>query len=98
MGTALEDYLNLVARPEEGWNLFELSLQVCRIVDSRLDIDSCHGILVGITSAVADQLTPENNTYDVINTLNAVLFDELGFEGNESDYYNPENSYMSCVL
>lgn len=98
MGTALEDYLNLVARPEEGWNLFELSLQVCRIVDSRLDIDSCHGILMGITSAVADQLTPENNTYDVINTLNAVLFDELGFEGNESDYYNPENSYMSCVL
>ncbi len=98
MGTALQDYLNIVARPEAGWNLFELSLQLCRIVDPRLDIDSCHGILVGITSAVEDKLTPENNTYEVINTLNAVLFDELGFEGNEGDYYNPENSYMSCVL
>ena len=41
---------------------------------------------------------PENNTYDIINILNAVLFDSLGFDGNKDDYYNVENSYMNFVL
>jgi regulator of sirC expression with transglutaminase-like and TPR domain len=31
-------------------------------------------------------------------TLNRFLFHELGFHGNESDYYNPENSYLNRVV
>jgi regulator of sirC expression with transglutaminase-like and TPR domain len=27
-----------------------------------------------------------------------VLFDEAGFRGNEADYYDPRNSFLSCVL
>jgi regulator of sirC expression with transglutaminase-like and TPR domain len=30
--------------------------------------------------------------------LAELLFDELGFEGDESDYYNPYNSYLDKVL
>ena len=30
--------------------------------------------------------------------LHEYLFDELGFAGNTDDYYNPENSYLPCVL
>ena len=98
MGTALKDYLGIVAQPEEDWDLFELSLQICRVVDPQLDIDTYRRILLEITSLVKSELIPENNTYDVINTLNAVLFDSLGFDGNKDDYYNVENSYMNFVL
>jgi len=98
MGTALKDYLGIVAQPEEDWDLFELSLQICRVVNPKLDIDISHRILLEITSLVKSELIPENNTYDVINTLNAVLFDSLGFDGNKDDYYNAENSYMNFVL
>ena len=30
--------------------------------------------------------------------LHAVLFDEMGFVGNTTDYYNPRNSYLPVVL
>lgn len=98
MGTALKDYLGIVAQPEEDWDLFELSLQICRVVDPQLDIDTYRRILLEITSLVKIKLMPENNTYDIINILNAVLFDSLGFDGNKDDYYNVENSYMNFVL
>ena len=98
MGTALKDYLGIVAQPEGDWDLFELSLQICRVVDPQLDIDTYRRILLEITSLVQIKLMPENNTYDIINILNAVLFDSLGFDGNKDDYYNVENSYMNFVL
>jgi regulator of sirC expression with transglutaminase-like and TPR domain len=98
METALKDYLGIVAQSEENWDLFELSLQICRVVNPQLDIDISRKILLEITSLVKSELRPESNTYDVINTLNAVLFDSLGFGGNKDDYYNAENSYMNFVL
>jgi regulator of sirC expression with transglutaminase-like and TPR domain len=35
---------------------------------------------------------------DAIRTLNAFLFDELGFSGNQADYYDPRNSYLNEVV
>lgn len=34
----------------------------------------------------------------VIDAMNKVLFEEEGFRGNESDYYNPDNSFFNKVL
>jgi len=34
----------------------------------------------------------------IIDALNAVLFDDLGFRGNGEDYYDPRNSYLNEVL
>ncbi len=34
----------------------------------------------------------------VIDAINKVLFEQEGFRGNESDYYNPDNSFLNKVL
>src|SRR5437868_14992902 len=34
----------------------------------------------------------------LVAQLHQVLFDEYGFSGNAEDYYNPENSYLPCVI
>jgi len=34
----------------------------------------------------------------ILGQVNDYLFNELSFSGNESDYYDPENSYMNRVL
>lgn len=47
---------------------------------------------------IAQRLKFANRGISIINTINVVLFDELGFYGNEHDYYNPDNSYMNKVL
>ncbi|MBI4509574.1 MAG: hypothetical protein HY698_08045 [Deltaproteobacteria bacterium] len=34
----------------------------------------------------------------VVGALNKYLFDDLGFRGNEDDYYDPRNSFLNEVL
>ena len=34
----------------------------------------------------------------IIGAINQFLFKELGFVGNEKDYYDPQNSYLNRVL
>jgi len=33
-----------------------------------------------------------------IQALNSILFDEYGFSGNETDYYDPRNSFLNDVI
>ncbi len=40
----------------------------------------------------------EGDSEQIVVRINEFLFEELGFRGNEEDYYNPENSYLNCVL
>jgi regulator of sirC expression with transglutaminase-like and TPR domain len=35
---------------------------------------------------------------ELLGNLNAFLFEELGFTGNEQDYYDPDNSYLNRVM
>ncbi len=44
--------------------------------------------------AVADASEPE----EILATINAYLFQRLGFAGNEENYYDPENSYLNRVM
>lgn len=34
----------------------------------------------------------------ILATINQYLYDELGFHGNEQNYYDPENSYLNKVV
>ncbi|MBN8885446.1 MAG: tetratricopeptide repeat protein [Rudaea sp.] len=43
-------------------------------------------------------LDPTETAATQLRTLNGFLFDELGFSGNEQDYYDPRNSYLNDVL
>jgi regulator of sirC expression with transglutaminase-like and TPR domain len=40
----------------------------------------------------------EKNPYRIIAALNTVLFKELGFQGNRSEYYDPKNSFLNDVI
>lgn len=40
----------------------------------------------------------EVNPRELIDRYHAYLFEELGFRGNEDDYYDPKNSFLNDVL
>ena len=94
----LKEYRSVISRPEKGWNLFEISLHLCRIIEPELELQPYQVHINEISGKVATRLAHSTHPYDVLNTLNQVLFEELGFRGNQEDYYNPNNSYMTCVL
>jgi len=45
-----------------------------------------------------DQLQPGASTEQVVAVINHFLFEELGYRGNEKNYYDPDNSYLNRVV
>lgn len=98
MAQALDDYLKLVGRTEDDWDLFEIALQLCRIKDSNLDLGSYAEKVSALCGRVEDRLSGVKEGFEVINGVNDVLFEEEGYRGDTDDYYNANNSYLTFVL
>ena len=45
-----------------------------------------------------EQIDPAARAEQIIAVINHYLFDELGYRGNEDNYYDPENSYLNRVV
>jgi regulator of sirC expression with transglutaminase-like and TPR domain len=45
-----------------------------------------------------ESITEAAEPEEVLGSVNNYLFNELGFAGNEENYYDPENSYLNRVL
>jgi regulator of sirC expression with transglutaminase-like and TPR domain len=45
-----------------------------------------------------ERLGPGQDPKEILRTINHYLFVELGFSGNEENYYDPENSYLNRVM
>jgi len=95
----------------EAWALLEEQLPALETTDGLLRgavAVSMHALpgtdcglverrVAGLADTVRDRVTSEHEQ-SYLAHLHHLLFDELGFRGNASDYYNPENSYLPVVL
>ena len=45
-----------------------------------------------------ERVNPKASAEHILATINEYLFTELGFVGNETNYYEPDNSYLNRVL
>jgi regulator of sirC expression with transglutaminase-like and TPR domain len=82
-----------------NYNLVEKCLKMAQILEyPELNIskyiekinEMCNSLKIKIGQV-------KNSTYH-ISMLNEYLFDELGFDGAEEDYYDPGNSFLNVVL
>lgn len=64
------------------------------------DLDAAHALdqLNEIASHLGDRLRNFNDGRDFVETAQRYLFGEMGFHGNEEDYYDPRNSCLNQVL
>jgi len=51
-----------------------------------------------MAACLRGRLRPDVATAEKLLALNHYLFDELGFSGNEGDYFDPRNSFLNDVL
>lgn len=82
-------FVELVAGPEAGIPLDEVGLLIAAHAYPGLDVDAQ---LVRF-DRLADSLGEPT-----LDGLRRLLFRDLGFTGNEADYYDPRNSYLHEVL
>jgi len=51
-----------------------------------------------LASGIRDRMQSASSIVEKIEILRNYLFHELHFSGNTEDYYDPDNTYLTCVL
>lgn len=60
--------------------------------------EAYRALLDAFAGELRERLTGERNPLSSLAVINDYLFNDLGFHGNEGDYYDPDNSYLNRVI
>ena len=96
--TGLRDDFAALVAAGEGLDLARCALAIARIAYPELDPSPSLRQLEELAAAVRPRLSPTASPEAAIATLTGFLFGDCGFHGNQSEYYDPRNSYLNDVL
>jgi regulator of sirC expression with transglutaminase-like and TPR domain len=63
-----------------------------------INVEAYQALLDSFAGELRERLDLTREPKEVLTRINAYLFEELGFSGNEENYYDPENSYLNRVI
>lgn len=95
---ARQGFYRAIAQPDEQINLAEAALYIAQEEYPDLDIKAYFNALDTMAAEVAERLPAERYPLRIIQSINHYLYDDLGFVGNSSDYYDPRNSFLNDVI
>jgi regulator of sirC expression with transglutaminase-like and TPR domain len=96
--SARERFAQLVSGSEEELDLAEAALLIAQEEHPEIDVAAYLRQLDALAAAVRARLPESPSPTDIIQGLNLQLFREEGLSGNESEYYDPRNSFLNEVL
>jgi regulator of sirC expression with transglutaminase-like and TPR domain len=63
-----------------------------------INVEAYQAVLDGYANELRGRLEGSGGPQQILTIINHYLFGDLGFTGNEANYYDPENSYLNCVI
>ena len=87
-----------VTLPDNEVDLPRAALYIAGLSHPDLDVDHYMGLLNNMALEVQDSLAGTASSGEVARALNDYLFVQNGYAGNAQDYYNPQNSFLNCVM
>ncbi|MGD1917947.1 MAG: transglutaminase family protein, partial [Pleurocapsa sp.] len=84
-----------INKPDEQIDIAKASLCYAQAEYPDLDIQKYLQFLDAIAIEVQSQLSGETYPLKIIKAINFELFDGFGFQGNNKDYYDPQNSFLN---
>ena len=93
-----EQFVGMMQSDDQEIDLGRAALLIAAAEYPDLDVDRELAALDSLSAAAALRVGPDRDPLYCVNSLNEYLFDELGFAGNNDDYYDPRNSYLNEVL
>ena len=88
----------IFAAPDHSVSLGEAALVLARLEYPDLAASIPLGQLERFAAEAARRIPGDYEPSALIAGLNGYLFGELGFRGNEQDYYDPRNSFLNDVI
>lgn len=74
------------------------ALLIAAAFDHEVDVEHELGVLDSLAQGVARRMPHDLDPLASVNELNDYLFENIGLEGNDTDYYDPKNSLIHEVL
>lgn len=93
-----KDFLAFCLSHEEDLDIEQAAWLLARTQYPDINIDGYRAWLDNLAAQIFDRLDYSAEPDQIIGVINQFLFKDLGFKGNEKDYYDPENSYLNRVL
>jgi regulator of sirC expression with transglutaminase-like and TPR domain len=63
-----------------------------------INVEAYQALLDSYAAELRERLDFDTEPKAMLTTINEYLFQQLGFAGNEENYYDPENSYLNRVI
>ena len=96
--SAAERLRQIFSQPEQEIDLGRAALALARLEYPDLDEDSYVERLSEFAEQLRPKLTETLASQDIVDAVSRHLFEDLGFCGNEGDYYDLRNSFLSDVI
>jgi regulator of sirC expression with transglutaminase-like and TPR domain len=91
-------FMEMVLREEEEPGLAEAALLIAVEEYPGLEPEPYLQRLRLMADEVGERLGTDRDPYHIISAINEYMFSDLGFIGNDEDYYDPRNSYLNEVM
>ena len=88
----------LLKEPEDQFDLLRAALLIARLDNDEVDVDAYVREVDRMAGELKESLSSDADESTRLAALNRYLFEELGFHGSRTDYYNRSNSYLNEVI
>lgn len=88
----------MLLQPESQWDLCDAALLIAAQIQPELDVKVCQQQLESMAENVRSRIVAGMDEQACIKQLNAYFYDELGFSGDNDNYYLPDNSLLNKVI
>lgn len=93
-----KNFLAEINQSDEKIDLGKASLYLAQETYPEIDIEEYLNALDTMADEVQEQLSQTTYPLKIIQRINQYLFDDLDFQGNTSEYYDPRNSFLNEVI
>ena len=98
MNTAQQQLAMLAGQPDDSIDLCAAALTISHLfqgdIEPKPDVDELDLLVAAARARMPDDV----DLLRRVTALNEFLFEELGFAGNQDDFYDPRNSFIDQVL
>src|SRR4028119_1078890 len=94
----MDNFYQEINQPDPQIDLAKAALYIAQAEYPDLDIAEYLNALDVMAAEVEERLPVERYPLRIIQILNKYFYDDLGFIGNTSDYYDPRNSFLNEVI
>jgi regulator of sirC expression with transglutaminase-like and TPR domain len=93
-----DHFLAFCLRHGEEFDLEQAAWLLAQTQYPLINVEAYQALLDGYANELRGRLGSTAEPEATLTVINQYLFGELGFVGNEENYYDPENSYLNRVM